>query len=134
MGKLIITDALLIGHKRIDEEHLHLASLINTGIEAISTDAKIICAGTIDEIVDKLEQHFQSEEQIMTEFGYADTEAHSAHHIECFNKLLSIDARCERDNCLGMDCLMDVVSMFVDDLLGADMGFKGHLQAIDYRG
>lgn len=133
MKKLQLTGSLLIGHGMIDEEHIHLASLVNKSMEAIASGARHLCADTISEIVDKLGLHFETEERIMAELGYPDAFSHSEHHVECMNKLLMIQERCSKADCMGEDCILDVVGLFVDDLISADMGFKGHLQLIGYR-
>jgi hemerythrin-like metal-binding protein len=132
-GRLILTESLLIGHTTVDEEHLHLASLVNKSMDAIAAGTKWLCAETVDEVIEKLGLHFQTEERIMTELGFPEAKVHSEHHVLCLKKMMSIDSRCETGDCLGEDCVLDIVSLLVDDLIGADMGFKGHLQAIGYR-
>ncbi|MBL6932605.1 MAG: hemerythrin family protein [Rhodospirillales bacterium] len=134
MGRLNITEPLLIGHTIIDDEHLYLASLVNKSMDAIAAGSKWLCAETVDQLIEKLGQHFKSEERIMTELGFPETKTHSQHHVDCLKKLMSIGSRCETGDCLGKECVLDTVSLLVDDLIGADMAFKGHLQLIGYRG
>ncbi len=133
-GRLNLTDNLLIGHDAIDDEHRHLVSLINISMDAIDDGANRLCAQTLKELIQQIEQHFKTEERVMYEFEFSEADVHADHHQGCLKKLYKIGSRCQIEECPGEECVLEIVGLLIDDLIGADLAFKVHLQAIGYRG
>jgi hemerythrin len=72
------------GIHEIDEQHAHIAELINAVDAAATTGAGV---STIDLVLGLLtrylEVHFQAEERLMRSVGYPALTAHAAHHRWC---------------------------------------------------
>lgn len=132
MGHLKISAPLLVGHAEIDKEHQELAALVNRGMKSVADGALETCAGTLEELVAKLEQHFQNEERIMSELGYSDIQDHARQHRDCMTKVIKLHKQCRNSDCRGEDCVLDILSLVLEDLVSEDINFKSHLQAIGY--
>lgn len=82
------------GNKQIDEEHRNLFKLANTLLTAmIAHQEKSVCQKYIEELISEALQHFKTEEQIIAEAGYQDTQAHGQIHLKLENEALRIARR-----------------------------------------
>ena len=136
-----IPDSMLIGHPQIDEEHKQLTSLFNEfSYELVSLDGVSLSdsAGGLPQAIQgrllakALSEHFINEEKIMEELDYHLLPSHKTEHRIIIDKLETLLEAFEHDNFDGAKA-EQVMYLLWDDLLSADMGFKTHLERIDYR-
>ncbi len=75
------TDALAVGHPRIDADHRHLVDLGNRLHKAVSDgSARSVIGGVLTELVEYTVAHFGREETLMDLSGYPGTAEHKKEH------------------------------------------------------
>lgn len=78
---IVWSDLLSAGCDDLDAEHKILVSLVNECVELSRTDeqdGRIVSA--VVRLIVYTDQHFTNEERIMKQFGYPNTEEHTATH------------------------------------------------------
>ena len=127
-----LTDSLMTGHPEVDSEHEQLVVLLNEVVDFLWVGDAKGCAETINELTKILKGHFENEEKIMESLGYKHLEAHKKAHKNVIRKydLLIEDTE---HNGYESGFANKLTSVFFDDFIKADMGFKRHMQDIDFR-
>lgn len=108
-----------IGVFRLDEEHQEMVVLVNKLFESLlqGTNTRKIDA-YIEELRDKTNTHFRTEEIVMRETSYPDIEAHLAEHAAFLADLAKYDARAhEAAGTLEMYDLTRELSQYLKDWL-----------------
>jgi diguanylate cyclase (GGDEF)-like protein/hemerythrin-like metal-binding protein/PAS domain S-box-containing protein len=78
----------LLGVPEIDDEHQDLISLINRLNDAVKQYAPAeISARIFDEVISRTRAHFESEERLMDQYGYAGRTAHEKRHQKLLNEV-----------------------------------------------
>ena len=91
-------------------QHAYVAKLVATLREAQTRgELPADLASRIDEVLDVVRAHFQSEEEQMQEHGYPKLEAHHQQHVTFLRRLVVLRTECE-----GGDS--DLVTMFAESL------------------
>jgi diguanylate cyclase (GGDEF)-like protein/PAS domain S-box-containing protein/hemerythrin-like metal-binding protein len=91
MAFLEWNEELCVGVPVIDEQHARLAGMLNRIGDAVKTgqEAERIMA-LLDELVTFTRHHFETEERLMDQLGYADALIHQQAHRKLVGDLLSI--------------------------------------------
>lgn len=91
MAFLEWSEELSVGVPVIDEQHARLAALLNRVGDAVKTgqEAEHI-AVLLDELIVFTRHHFETEERLMDQYGYADALVHQQAHRKLVEDLLSI--------------------------------------------
>ena len=85
------SDEWRLGVPVIDEQHARLAALLNRIDDAVKTGQEVEqIMALFDELVTLTRQHFETEERLMDQHGYADTLIHQQAHRKLVEDLLSI--------------------------------------------
>ncbi len=94
MRKFEWNDGMNLGIKAIDDDHKKLFSIINKLLEATQSD---VDKKGLEAIFDELEQyaliHFEREESIMREYGYANSQEHINQHNSFRSKIPKLKKR-----------------------------------------
>ncbi len=86
------SDALSVGVKLIDNEHLLLFSIYNDLVTALRTDRPLLLAKrVVEELAGYATYHFAHEEELMKAFQYPDFDAHRREHEKLIGRLMEID-------------------------------------------
>jgi hemerythrin len=86
--------AFSVGHEVIDRQHRRLFALSNELLNAImQKQSKADTELMMDELVIDIEEHFASEEEIMTAAGYPLSEAHRDIHTDLLLRIKSLRDR-----------------------------------------
>lgn len=116
---------LQLGHGEMDAEHCALAAEFNELARKLSTGMKAErAAAIIAELLRGTELHFQHEEELMREAGYASLEIHRSEHRQLIEKI----RRFERKLKLGQERINRPVLQFLNYWLtqhikGSDKAF-----------
>lgn len=131
MNKIKFSSAFVVGHDAIDADHLELAELLNSMIDAVSQQNLQSCAELWPEFTAKLKSHFQMEEKIKGDFGFESVDADRLRSQEILNKLgtLSINCKTLTD---WQNCLDEVAHNLMPFILRSDLPFGEHLIKIGY--
>lgn len=134
MIRIELTPALLTGHPDIDAEHQALVTAINTCMDHLESGAVHACAESFDRLGLLLLDHFQNEENIMRELGYRKLDNHMGHHVHSYQEFFKIAGLCSVKDCRQEECITEMKSILLRDLISADMDFKSYLEDIGFRG
>lgn len=123
-------DRLSVGITQIDEDHKRLLGLINnlqtaahyhTG-EAFERQA-------LDDLVDYTKFHFQREEELMREHGYADLPAHKAQHEAMIAEVAKVLQSYETDRERTIENLCRYLKEWLlKHIAGTDQAYAPYLQ------
>ena len=127
-----LTDSLMTGHPEVDSEHEQLVVLLNEVVEFLKVGDDKGCTAKINELTKALKSHFENEERIMEGLGYKHLKAHKKAHRKVIENYDSLIEDTER-NGYGSRFINELTSIFVDDFIKADMGFKRYIQDINLR-
>ena len=124
-----LTDSLMTGLPEIDSEHKHLLGLLNQFAAFLKADDGAGCIGKINEMTTALKSHLENEERIMKGHGYPRLDEHTEKHqlsIRRYDALIKDSARGGYGNTFSDD----LISIFADDFIEADMDFKAYLKEV----
>lgn len=96
--------ALSVGHDVFDDEHRTLVELFDLLSAGDAAEAALL-DGVQIELIDRISQHFEHEERLMADLGFADLDRHRRHHIEFLDALALLAHDLDR----GLGLLGDTV-------------------------
>jgi hemerythrin-like metal-binding protein len=128
MKKFELTENYLIGIAEIDNKHKDLVRILNSMLDLQEIVNLEACANKCGEFVEELRRHFVTEENIMEIHNYSNISMHKISHGDTLEKMLNLRGNCGRE-CKGIQCVHDITSIFVFDLLREDLDFKEYLYA-----
>ncbi len=98
----------------IDNQHKKLIELINKMYDAMRANkGKEAVSTVLAELVDYTVYHFETEEQLLLQYGYAEFEAHKVIHDNLTRRAKELKSRLER----GTDLLTMDVMLFLSNWL-----------------
>lgn len=130
MNKFELSPVFLIGHEKIDSDHVLLVDILNEMVGSFILGSRDICLQKWRKFCEKLERHFTDEMDIMTGFGYSSDE-----HIKNHQKILArVKLMGKADNTLDdwEVCLFDMRNDLLSQILKHDLLFAEHLITIGY--
>jgi len=81
------------GNRIIDRQHRELIQLANKLLKLYLTNSEpTVFLTQLSRLMEHIENHFQTEEQILREIGYPETAAHAKVHAKLVTKLVSLKA------------------------------------------
>ena len=122
-----MSESLKIGHPQIDVEHTQLLVLLDRVADSLRSGNEVGCADIINELTRALENHIESEEEIMKGLGYPDLAEHRQAHLEA---KIRFDALIENIATEGYapDLPNDLIAILIEDLIMADLPLKEYLE------
>lgn len=133
MKKIEMSAALLTGHHLVDAEHQKLIGGINLCVDNLESGSPHACADSLDSLGMLLITHFQNEENIMRKLKYPKLHNHMNHHVSAYNHFFDIDGACSVPACHHEECITEMKSLLLEEIISADMDFKSYLAEVDYR-
>ncbi len=129
MNKIIWNESLSVGISEIDQQHQHLIEIINklTDYEHIDVGSEII-SDTLTDLTEYCSYHFDTEEQLMSEYYFPDLLSHKSEHDK-FKKqivLFCIDTIHQNYN-TPFKIFSFLNEWIKDHLLETDMKYKDFL-------
>ncbi len=128
MKKFELTENYLIGIAEIDNKHKDLVRILNSMMDCQEVVNLEECANKCGEFIEELGKHFVTEENIMEIHNYSNISMHKISHGDTLGKLLHLRNNCGQE-CKDIQCVHDIASIFVFDLLREDLDFKEYLYA-----
>lgn len=138
MVRHLICEGMKIGHGQIDAEHQDLLDKLLHCADLAKISSYEDVKSAFHAFREQLAQHVDNEEGIMLAFGYdkiaRDTAVHEQglRELDDLLKLYLTPGNWNSEN--GEDLVLKITTVLVELFLKSDLGFKGHLQNIDYRG
>lgn len=91
MPFFVLSENLLIGIQKMDEEHQYLVDLINELYEFMSKgNGKDIIEKTIVGLISYIEFHFKNEEKLLSDYGYPEYRDHLSKHYKLIKEVKEI--------------------------------------------
>ncbi len=117
--------AYSVGVEQLDEQHQKLLQLINNlSHENPEADAKQ-CFVVLNELVQYVQLHFNTEENLMREHGYADLKAHQQEHEIFTEKLFDLNRKMtSSDGNIFSELTHYLKDWYIAHVLGTDQGYK----------
>lgn len=136
MGEITLSEGLRIGHPRIDDQHELLLEVLRDLKGLIAAEAAIAdSAKRLCEFIRLMEEHFVDEEKLLRElrYGAEEVDAHALHHREVIGTLQSLAADCTAVEGYTLSLVEELLRLFFNEVIAADMKIKTHLQKIGFR-
>ncbi|MCK5425861.1 MAG: hemerythrin family protein [Emcibacter sp.] len=131
MNKSKLSSAFLVGHEKIDADHVELVHILNAMVDVCKVQNSTICLEEWQKFYDRLRIHFYEEEEIMSKFGYSDEE-HIKDHKEILDHVKSLGEKCEEQN-NWEDCIHEIERDLLVQILRHDLKFAEYLVSTGYQ-
>jgi hemerythrin-like metal-binding protein len=115
----------------LDEEHQHLADIVNRIVKAIDENEAEGCEELVAEFVKSAKEHFANEEALLVKVGYPNAKNHQDHHKSLNAKMdhMIEFSRMAAENKIARDSLRkELVFFLMDDIITTDMDFKNFIE------
>ena len=126
-----LTPSFLLDYESLDQEHQHLADIINQIVKAIDNDEGEKCEGLVSGLVKSSKEHFSNEEALLIKIGYPNVKKHQDHHKSLNAKMdhMIEFAKMAGENQIARDSLRkELVYFLMDDIVTTDMDFKNFIE------
>lgn len=123
-----------LGINEIDEQHLHLAELLNQIADALEAEDFSCGVGTISmrlvlQLQEETKQHFRSEEAFMRECDYPNYVSHHREHAMLQAELKALLREIsERRQEFNIDTLVSLKHWLINHVIDSDLDIARHLQ------
>jgi len=123
------TERYSVGNTLVDAYHHIFFQMVEEFRSALERETPPDMEDRIAFLVDYTLMHFESEERLMAQAGYPDSEEHHAAHEAFREKMLDLQRRYRMDpGAVKADELLCLVQdWFANHILGSDMEFKPYL-------
>lgn len=131
MSLITWSDQLSVGVEEIDQQHQKLVQLIN-GLHnhMLAGDAGDIMNKVLDRVIEYTGFHFQTEEQLMLEYDYPDSEAHRHEHSDLVNTAVDLQQKLKSGHAhITMETMHFLQDWLQHHILGSDKRFAEHLRS-----
>ncbi len=128
-------EGLKIGHPLIDGQHEEILKAIFDLKDELSGIPPADCAERLRTLLQMMEQHFTTEEKLLHELNYGSSriETHSERHRNAVAMLRSLIEDCTVPERCTPALAEELLRLFFDDLIAADMEIKTHLQKVGFK-
>jgi len=135
MSENILSEGLKIGHPRIDDQHEILLGALHDLRDRVGLEAAADCAERLRAFIRLMEEHFADEEKLLRDlrYGAAKLEAHILHHREVIETVQGLAADCAAAGSYTLGLVEELLRLFFDEVIDADMEIKTHLQKIGFK-
>jgi hemerythrin-like metal-binding protein len=118
-----------IGNKEIDEQHKILFTITN---EFFKQDNKTAAIMTFKNLSSYIDLHFESEENLLRQINYPDTEEHIKKHAELRSKFHLLENKLEEyDIDIHHKIAIFLYSWLAKHILKSDMEYKSYALSIE---
>jgi len=117
------------GVEEIDTDHRYLFEILQEIYEAIEKSAYDLCATLANKFIEKLSEHFRTEEAFLDRIGYSDVEGHREHHTSVMTTARQLEQACKNNEPAKVaECYAAVVAVLLDEIVRGDSTFKSYLE------
>ena len=122
-----------IGSPEIDMQHRRLVGLINELSDAMmNRQGYRAVPHVLEELLDYVQLHFSSEENLMHEMNYPGLNEHREEHLGMTGKILEFKGRCSRDNELDASELLRFLCEWLKHHINArDKEFGRYMRRVE---
>lgn len=131
MSLITWSDQLTVGIEEIDQQHQKLVQLIN-GLHnhMLAGDASDIMNKVLDRVVEYTGFHFKTEEQLMLEYNYPDSQAHQHEHNELVDTAVGLQQKLKSGHAhITMETMHFLQDWLQHHILGSDKQFAKYLRS-----
>jgi hemerythrin len=123
------TDRFLIGVPAMDQQHRRLVEMINRLNEAIQLSRKNpAIPGILTELAECTKSHFEEEEKVMCECGYAGLEGHRDVHQKLLRDVALIMEKVKSGKLAVSMSLVNFIQLWLEKhLVGYDQQYARHI-------
>ncbi len=134
MNKFELSPAFIIGHEKIDSDHVELINILNEMIDGFVAEDLEYCQKKWQQFCVSLEQHFIDETEIMDDFGYIPLDHDDDHEQDHQKILISVAAMAKKFSTLDdwEIGLFEVRNDLLTFILKHDLKFAEYLITIGY--
>ncbi len=124
-------DSYCVGIDKIDKQHQKLVSLVNDFYEAMSAGkANSVLGEIFEELINYTIIHFDTEEELMTRFGYSAIFTHQKEHNDLKQKVMEYKAKFENGSTLMViDLSKFLKEWLANHILKTDMAYSEFFKA-----
>ncbi|MGB0669884.1 MAG: bacteriohemerythrin [Rhodospirillales bacterium] len=121
---------LRIGVKRIDDEHMAMAAVMEKINTAMVDQDHDHCVALLNELIQLAAAHFEDEEAFLAEVAYPGLAEHQVFHNEMLLKAKAVREVCEAYHDFDhiRACYQEMLTFLIDDILKGDVTFKSFLE------
>ncbi|MDM7202652.1 MAG: bacteriohemerythrin, partial [Thermodesulfobacteriaceae bacterium] len=125
------SDKLITGVKEADEQHKKLVQLINELYDVMKQGkGKEILDKVLNELVNYAKYHFNTEETLMTKYGYPELKIHKAEHESFIKKVNEfMEKKAKGEVTLTMEVMTFLKEWLVKHIMGTDKKYGPFLTA-----
>ncbi len=125
------SDRLVTGVREADEQHKKLVNLINELYDAMKAGkGKEVIDKALNELVSYANYHFNTEETLMSKYGFPELSAHKKEHENFKAKVKEfLDKKAKGEATLTMEVMTFLKDWLVKHVMGTDKKYGPFLQA-----
>ncbi len=126
MEQIVWSDDFSVGVKLFDEQHKGLINMLNKMIkDPTATTRSEIISDVLADMTQYVQQHFESEEDLMSEHGYPHLEQHKSQHKAFREKVVELCTATTDGNRAVPQVLLEFLSQWlIQHILQEDMEYK----------
>ena len=124
-----LLDTFITGHPVVDAEHRKIVDSINGVSQAVNAGEYERCSTLLDDFLQICIDHFDSEENLLSELGYPGLADHTAFHRELILKAKSVKVLCmdrTRPDSIQR-CFDEMATLLIEDVVKGDLQFVSFL-------
>ncbi len=123
-------ETLSVGHEAMDREHRAMVTVIRRLFEENGKQpGSPAVQRLLDELLAETRAHFASEEALMREVGYTDTEEHRDEHAALLTELQVVLERARKSpESITIDTLSFITTWFTDHVRVADLALAQFIE------
>ncbi len=125
------SDRLVTGVREADEQHKKLVNLVNELYDAMKAGkGKEVIDKILNELVSYANYHFNTEETLMSKYGFPELSAHKKEHEGFTAKVKEfLDKKAKGEATLTMEVMTFLKDWLVKHIMGTDKKYGPFLQA-----
>ncbi len=124
------SDSLSVKIPSIDEQHKKLVGMVNSLHEGIAKgNSKEVLVDVFDGLAQYTVEHFGYEEKFFNEFGYEDSEKHTAEHQDLVQQVVELKQKLDNEEgfMFGLEVMDFLKSWLTEHIMGSDRNYSSFL-------
>ncbi|HJM48320.1 MAG TPA: hemerythrin family protein [Alphaproteobacteria bacterium] len=127
-----LTPSYELENQLLDDDHRRLVDPINAVVQALDEGRPEDCVKLVPEFVEVAKKHFKREEALLEHYGYPEIQKHRDHHMGLDDKMdtmLMLAGNSAENETARQSLRKELIYFLMDDVINADLDFKGFLAA-----
>lgn len=126
---IAINQEHLTGHAGVDADHIEIVEIMNTFYAALGDRQSDACRQAYHALIQKIEEHFDYEEMVMSDFNYPNLTRHKLIHADTRMKLAEFWSLCRKDICNLENPACERLKELIQEVVYDDDDFARYLEA-----